>query len=148
VRYSPFLQTCPFAAECAPDLVESINWDKDCRVCRGYNRVLVIFSYSHFPTMHLQPLARYFYAYNSNFTLCAGERPGLNIPPVCFWPFFIHTQGKEWKVAGSLSEVNRHFRGSQNFHLQDRRISQAWNSRQYFLPKRPLATLRHPRGYY
>jgi hypothetical protein len=25
VRYSPFLQTCPFAAECAPDLVESIN---------------------------------------------------------------------------------------------------------------------------
>jgi hypothetical protein len=38
--YSPCFLTWPFSSECAVGLVESINRDKDCRECMGYNRAL------------------------------------------------------------------------------------------------------------
>jgi hypothetical protein len=35
-------QTLPLSTECAAHLVESTDWDRDCSVCMGYNRALVI----------------------------------------------------------------------------------------------------------
>jgi hypothetical protein len=35
------LQTCQFSTECAVDLLESINFDKDFSTCMGHNMVLV-----------------------------------------------------------------------------------------------------------
>jgi hypothetical protein len=42
MMYSPSILAWPISRECAVDLVESTNLDKDCRVCMINNRIFVI----------------------------------------------------------------------------------------------------------
>jgi hypothetical protein len=41
-NYRPCYYTWSFSTQCAVDLVKSTNWDKDCGVCMGCNRDLLL----------------------------------------------------------------------------------------------------------
>jgi hypothetical protein len=63
-----------FSTECVMDLVESTNWNGDCRIYVGYNRALVTVRYS-LPslTVHPKPLPCYILSYFSLLTWKSGQ---------------------------------------------------------------------------
>jgi hypothetical protein len=102
----------------APWIWSSINWENDCRVCIGYNRVLMRHPpYPLPPQMQLQPLLWYFLRHFWFRLTLNPETRSKSIAGCIFWDF----------ASYILVEFYFCFGGLHCFHLLKWRVSQGIN---------------------
>jgi hypothetical protein len=114
-QYSPCFYTWPFPAECAVELVESTNSDKDCRECKVITGALVTarHSVSHTEAATAVPLHRTIFFYLDYETIGTAATPGLLCQPRVIMKMIVESI-MEYRLAGETEVLGenlpqRHF---------------------------------------